>query len=43
VGASSGQLAFTGPPTVLPWLIGFGVILTVLGGMGRRLLPRRTP
>ena len=40
VSANSGQLAFTGTPTVLPWLIGFGLVLTVLGYLGRKAIPR---
>ena len=43
VSASSGSLAFTGGPTALPWLIGVGVVLTVLGGLGRRLIPHTAP
>ena len=42
VGASSGQLALTGTPTLLPWLIGFGVFLLVCGSLGRRLLGPET-
>ena len=38
VSASSGQLAFTGTPSLLPWLFGFGLILLVVGSCGRRLL-----
>ena len=43
VSASSGSLAFTGGPTALPWLIGVGVAFTVVGALGRRLIPRTAP
>jgi len=43
VAANSSQLAFTGPPTSLPWLIGFGVVLLLLGAAGRRLVPGAKP
>ncbi len=38
VGASSGQLALTGTPSLLPWLVGLGLFLLVSGSLGRRLL-----
>jgi hypothetical protein len=38
VGASSGQLALTGTPSLLPWLFGFGLVLLFGGSLGRRLL-----
>jgi hypothetical protein len=43
VSGSGGQLAFTGPPTALTWLVGFGVIMMVVGTLGRRLLSHPTP
>ncbi len=36
----TGSLAFTGAPTALPWLVGGGVLLLLLGGAGRMLAPR---
>ena len=39
ISASSGQLAFTGPPPFLPWLAGFGGLMTGIGWLGRRLIP----
>jgi adhesin/invasin len=42
VGASSGQLALTGSPSLLPWLVGFGLFLLVCGSLGRRLLGPET-
>jgi len=38
VSASSGQLALTGTPSLLPWLFGFGVLMILGGSLGRRLL-----
>jgi hypothetical protein len=38
VAASSGQLAFTGAPPFLPWLAGFGLLMSVVGLLGRRLI-----
>ena len=31
------SLAFTGLPTLLPWLIGLGALLILIGSLGRRL------
>jgi len=39
VAASSSQLAFTGAPPFLPWLAGFGFLMSVVGLVGRRLIP----
>jgi hypothetical protein len=42
--ASSGaSLAFTGPPTMLPWLVGLGLVMVVGGGGARRRLTRTRP
>jgi len=41
VTASSGALAFTGAPNLWPWSMGVGLILFVLGGLGRRALRPR--
>ncbi|HEY5025781.1 MAG TPA: hypothetical protein VII76_12460 [Acidimicrobiales bacterium] len=38
VSASSGQLAFTGAPPFLPWLAGFGFLMSAVGLLGRRLI-----
>ena len=38
VSASSGQLAFTGTPSLLPWLLAFGLLFLIGGSLGRRLL-----
>ncbi len=38
---SSSGLAFTGIPTILPWLIGLGLVLLMLGTLGRRALSVR--
>jgi len=37
-GSSGASLAFTGAPTLLPWLLGLGAFLLFLGTLGRRLL-----
>jgi hypothetical protein len=34
---SGSQLAYTGVPMVVPWLLGFGVLLFLVGCLGRRL------
>jgi hypothetical protein len=40
-GASGGTLAYTGVPGVLPWTVGFGVLMTLTGAVGRRLATKR--
>jgi hypothetical protein len=35
-GASTSSLAVTGPPVLLPWLIGFGALFLAVGTIGRR-------
>jgi len=41
--ASSGSLAFTGPPDLLPWLVGTGAVMTASGAVGRRRVRVRLP
>jgi hypothetical protein len=41
-GSAGTSLAFTGAPTLLPWLLGFGVLFLVLGTLGRRLTAWRS-
>jgi hypothetical protein len=36
----SSQLAFTGSPPILPWLAAFGFAMSLIGLLGRRILPR---
>ncbi len=38
VNAPSGQLALTGAPSLLPWLLGFGFVMLLGGSLGRRIL-----
>jgi hypothetical protein len=38
VSASASQLAFTGTPPLLPWLLGLGFLFLVGGSLGRRYL-----
>ena len=37
---SGASLAFTGPPTMLPWLVGGGALMVGIGALGRRRLAR---
>jgi hypothetical protein len=37
---SSGTLAFTGVQSVVPWLIGLGLLLLLVGSLGRRFLAK---
>jgi hypothetical protein len=39
-GSSGGDLAYTAAPTVLPWLVGLGLLMILVGLLGRRLIPR---
>lgn len=41
-GAAAPTLAYTGSPSLLPWLFGAGTLLLVIGTLGRRLLTRRS-
>jgi hypothetical protein len=36
----SSQLAFTGSPPILPWLAALGFAMSLIGLLGRRILPR---
>ena len=40
-GSSNPDLAFTGAPTALPWLVGAGLFCLLIGMLGRRLLLTR--
>jgi hypothetical protein len=33
-------LAYTAAPAVLPWLVVLGLLMMVMGSLGRRLVPR---
>ena len=35
-GGTTGSLAFTGPPVLIPWLLGTGGFMAVAGAIGRR-------
>ncbi len=40
--STGAALAFTGAPSLLPWLLGLGSLLLAIGTLGRRLLTRRS-
>jgi|GEM_PF-4455993 len=40
-GSAAPTLAFTGAPSLLPWLLGLGLLLLGVGTLGRRMLARR--
>ena len=40
-GSSAPGLAFTGSPSALPWMLGLGVVLLLVGTVGRQLLTVR--